>query len=82
MTVALDGPEKLTYVSTLLSNKEKEQLRLVLLRNANVFSWSHSNMAEIDPMLASHKLNVISMARPVRQRIRRFYLDRYQIIQT
>ena len=38
-------------------------------------------MAEINPTLASHKLNVISMAKPVSQKIRRFYPDRHKIIQ-
>ena len=37
-TIALDGPKKLTYVNTLLSNEEKEQLRHVLLGNADVFT--------------------------------------------
>ena len=32
-------------------------------------------------MLASHKLNVIAIAKPVRQKIRRFHSDRHQIIQ-
>ena len=32
-------------------------------------------------MHASHKLNVVSSARPVRQRVRRSHLDRRQIIQ-
>ena len=65
--VALDGPEKFTYVSTLLSSEEKEQLRRVLLGNVDVFAWSHLDMAGIDPMLASYKLNVIATAKPVRQ---------------
>ena len=65
-TVVLDGPEKFTYVNTLLSSKEKEQLRRVLLGNANVFTWSHSDMAGIDPILASHKLNIIATVKPVR----------------
>ena len=39
-------------------------------------------MDEIDPNLASHKLNVIVTANPVRQKIRPFHLDRHQIIQT
>ena len=39
-------------------------------------------MIEIDPMLASHKLNVILSAKPMRQKVRRFHLDRHQIIQT
>ena len=81
-TIALDGPEKFTYVSTLLSSEEKEQLRCILLGNANVFAWSHSDMAGIDPTLASHKLNIIVTEKPVRQKIRCFHPNRYQIIQT
>ena len=33
-------------------------------------------------MLASHKLNIILTAKPVRQKVRRFHSDRHQIIQT
>ena len=81
-TVVLDGLEKFPYVSTLLSNEEKEQLRRTLLGNADVFAWSHSDIAVIDPTLASHKLNIIATTKPVRQKIRHFHLDRHQIIQT
>ena len=38
-------------------------------------------MARIDPTLASHKLNIIAMAKPVRQELRPFHPDRHQIIQ-
>ena len=34
--VELYGPEKFTYVSFLLSNEEREQLQLTLLRNIYV----------------------------------------------
>ena len=81
-TIAMDGPEKFTYVNTLLSNEEKEQLRRVLLGNADAFAWSHSDIVRIDPTLASHKLNIIATTKPVRQKIRRFHSDRHQIIQT
>ena len=64
--VALDEPEKFTYVSTLLSSEEKEQLQHMLLGNADVFAGSHSDMDGIDPMLASHKLNVIATEKHVR----------------
>ena len=80
-TIALDGPEKFTYASTLLSSEEKEQLKHVLLGNADVFSWSHSDMARIDPTLASHKLKIITSVKSVRQKIKHFHLDRHQIIQ-
>ena len=39
-------------------------------------------MTGIDPMLASHKLNVITFVKPMRQKIRRFHPNRHQIIQT
>ena len=39
-------------------------------------------MAGIDPTLASHKLNIIHTAKPVRQKIRCFHLVCHQIIQT
>ena len=58
-SVVLDGPEKVTYVSSLLSSKENEHLQRVLLRNIDVCTWNHLNMTGIDLMLASHKLNII-----------------------
>ena len=79
-TIALDGPEKFTYVNTLLFNEEKEQLKHILLGKADVFAWSHSDMVGIDSTLASHKLNITTSAKPVRQKIRRFHPDRHQII--
>ena len=39
-------------------------------------------MAGIDPTLASHKLNLIALAKPIRQKVRRFHPYRHQIIQT
>ena len=42
-------------VDSLLSGEEIEQLRRVLLGNADVFGWSHSDMAEIDPTFTTKK---------------------------
>ena len=81
-SVVLDGPEKFTYANSLLSSKEKEQLQCVLLRNIDVFAWNHSDMTGIDQMLASHKLNIIPAAKPVRQKVRHFHPNCHQIIQT
>ena len=39
-------------------------------------------MIIIDSMLASHKLNSIFIAKPLRQKVRRFHSDHHQIIQT
>ena len=68
--VELDGPKKFTYVSSLLSNEEREKLRLTLLCNTDVFAWRHSNMVGINPMAASHKLNVLPIAKLISQKLR------------
>ena len=39
-------------------------------------------MVGINPKVASHKLNIISIAKLVRQKVRRFHLAHHQIIQT
>ena len=80
--VTLDGPENFTYINSVMSNEEREQLRLMLLNNIDVFAWSLSDMIGINPTVASHKLNIIAMARPIRQKVRRFHPDFHQIIQT
>ena len=38
-------------------------------------------MVGINSTVASHKLNIIPTAKPVRQKVRRFHPDRHQIIQ-
>ena len=48
--VELDGPEKFTYISSLLSNEEREQLQIMLLCNIDVFVWRHSDMVGINPI--------------------------------
>ena len=62
----LDGLEKFTYISSLLSNEEREQLRLMLLNNIDVFAWSHLDMIGINSIVASHKLNIVPEAKLIR----------------
>ena len=73
--VVLDRPEKFTYISTILSSEEREHVQGVLLKNLDVFVGNHSDMVEIDSILASHKLNIVYAAKPVRQKVRRFHPD-------
>ena len=79
--ILLGGPDKHTYVSSLASEEEKQQLQQVLFSNIDIFAWTYSDMTDINPTHASHKLNVIPYARPIRQRVRRFHPNRHQIIQ-
>ena len=80
-SILIGGPGKCIYVSSLLSEEERARLQQILQANAYVFAWTHSDMIGISPVHASHKLNVVSFARPVRQRVRRSHLDRHQVIQ-
>ena len=80
-SLLLGRPDKHTYVSSLLSKEEKEQLWQVLHNNIDIFSWTHSDMTGISPTHASYKLNVAPSARPVRQRVRRFHPICHQVIQ-
>ena len=80
-SILLARPDKHTYVSSLLSEKEKEQLRQVLLGNINVFAWTHSDMTCISPTHASHKLNVVLSTRPIKQKVRHLHPNHHQIIQ-
>ncbi|RVW60351.1 hypothetical protein CK203_084102 [Vitis vinifera] len=52
----------------------------ILRQNHDIFAWAHSDMKGSHPSIASHRLNVFSTARPVRQRIRRFHPERQRVI--
>ena len=80
--MSLDGPDRCIYISTLLSEEEKAQLHRVIQFNADVFAWTHADMPGISLIHASHKLNVAPSAKPVKQKVRRFHLDRHLVIQT
>ena len=65
-SILLGGSAKHTYVSALLCEEEKDQLRQVFLGNIDVFTWTYSDMIDISPTHASHKLNFIPSARSIR----------------
>ena len=52
-----------------------------LRQNHDVFAWAHSDMTGIHPSITSHRLNILPTARPIRQRVKRFHLDKQKIIQ-
>ena len=79
-SMLIDGPDRCTYVNSLLTKKERALLQEVLKVNVDVFAWTHSDMTGISPVNASHKLNVLPSAKPVRQRLQHFHPDHHQII--
>ncbi|RVX05543.1 Transposon Tf2-2 polyprotein [Vitis vinifera] len=65
-----------------MTQEETQGMQKILRQNHDIFAWAHSDMKGIHPSIASHRLNVFSTTRPVRQRIRRFHPDRQRIIRT
>ena len=70
----------LTYISSLLTPEETQNIQDALRQSHDVFAWAHSDMKGIHPSIVSHKLNVLPTARSVRQRVRCFHSDRQKII--
>ncbi|RVW17975.1 Transposon Ty3-I Gag-Pol polyprotein [Vitis vinifera] len=63
-----------------MTQEETQGMRNILRQNHDIFAWAHSDMKGIHPSIASHRLNVFSTARLVRQRIRRFHPERQRVI--
>ena len=80
-SILIGGPDKCTYISSLLSEEERARLQQILQANADVFAWTNLDMIGKCPVHASHKLNVISSSRLIMQRVRRSHPDRHQVIQ-
>nr|CAN78943.1 hypothetical protein VITISV_013114 [Vitis vinifera] len=52
-----------------------------LQQNKDVFAWTHFDIPEIHPLIASHQLNILPSSRRIRQKVRWFHPDRQRIIQ-
>ncbi|KAL6351309.1 hypothetical protein AAG906_035101 [Vitis piasezkii] len=76
----LVDPDSSTNLFSLLEPKETQNIKEALQQNQDVFAWTHSDMPIIHPLVGSHQLNILPSSRPVRQKVRRFHLDRQKII--
>ena len=76
----LEESTHLTNINSLMTPEETQSMQNALRRNHDIFAWAHADIKGIHPSVTSHKFNVFSTARPVRQKIRRFHPDRQKII--
>ena len=67
-------------IGTLLTKKEKDDMMTFLRKNKDVFAWSHRDIPGVDPEMAMHNLNIDLKYPPVRQKKRRFALERNKIV--
>lgn len=77
-----DNNELVTYASSLLASEELKVLEDRLQQNKDIFAWTHSNMLGVHPLVASHWLNITPSLQLIRQKVRRFHLDKQNIIQS
>ena len=79
--VSLDGdPEHLAYIGSKLAEDLKSPLTHILRQNKDVFAWEQADMGGIDPTVITHRLNVISSFKPVKQKRRSFAPERQKAI--
>ncbi|XP_071933039.1 uncharacterized protein [Coffea arabica] len=75
-----DRPDQVIRIGALLPPEEKEGLKALLREYSQVFAWSVDDMLGIPTDLAIHHLDVDSRFKPVKQKKRRFALERNEVI--
>ena len=70
------NPKKFTRIGTSMKEKTKQDLVQFLKENIDVFAWSHEDMLGTDPSVITHRLNVYSSSKSVRQKKRVFAPER------
>ncbi|KAM1624039.1 hypothetical protein ACFX2K_022273 [Malus domestica] len=68
-------------IDSYLSLAKKEELKAFIRENHDVFTWSPSNMPNIDLAITCHKLHVDPAAKSVIQKRQHFVLKRVPIIE-
>ncbi|XP_059441833.1 uncharacterized protein LOC132174156 [Corylus avellana] len=68
--------DKTLKIGTQLSPRIRDDLIIFLRGNLEVFAWTHENMPGIDPEDILHQLNVDPSVKPVKQKRRKFALER------
>ena len=75
-----DKPEHLAYIGSKLAEDLKSLLTHLLKQNKDVFAWKQSNIGGIDPAIITHRLNINSSFKPVKQKRRSFAPERQKAI--
>ena len=74
-----DRPEQV-ILGTSLSMEEVASTLSLIRKFANVFTWSHADMARFLLELAEHRLSLQDSCRLVRQRLRQLHPARQEVI--
>ena len=67
-------------IDSLLNMEQKERMGCFLKENSDVFACSVVEMLSISPSMICDSLNVNLLVRPVKQKKRKFVLDRIEMV--
>lgn len=76
-----DENPRVTYISKLLTNQEKQEIIKILKEFKDCFAWEHHEMPGIDRQIIEHKLPIKDGFKPVAQSPRRLAPELVQPIQ-
>ena len=71
-----DQLEHLVYIGSKVAEYIRSSLIRLLEKNMEVFVWKQEDMGGVDPAMITHRLNVNSLFKPVKQKRRSFALER------
>ncbi|XP_074569675.1 uncharacterized protein LOC141826330 [Curcuma longa] len=80
LQICPDRPEAVVQVAAELLFELKQELAECLRRNQDVFAWDSANLTGVSPDVAMHRLNVLSGARPIKQKRRHFGPEQNKVI--
>ena len=75
-----DQLEHLVYIGPKLADDVKNLVINFLRQNMEVFAWKQEDMGAIDPVVITHRMNVSSSFKPVKQKRRSFAPKRQKAI--
>ena len=63
-----DDPEHLYYIGSKLAEDLKSLLTQFLRQNRDIFAWKQVDMGGVDPTVITHRLNISTSFKPVKQK--------------
>jgi hypothetical protein len=78
--LSLADPEKTVVIGDNFGEKQELALTSFFRHNADIFSWTPSDMLGVPRELAGHSLDVSKTAKPVKQKLHCFAKDRKEVI--
>ena len=80
VSLGLDKPSKNMKIGAHLDPKWESVLVSFLHANADVFAWKPTDMSGVPREKIEHSLNVSPTAKPIKQKLHRFALDKNEAI--